>query len=187
MKNYNSRIVIYKTLSISFVIFLLVAFVVYLFFVRESSIEEESLSKEGIVIRNTVLEGEDQNGKSYTITSELVHKESDDYLYYLDILSGVYNIGNIELAMVANKGVMNDRDKTLLLKQSINLDYLGYKVKTEKLEINLRDMSAKSQDAVDILYQNSNISADSFEIDTNNNQIHLYGNIKTYIKISDFK
>lgn len=141
---------------------------------------------EGVKIKNSILEGADKHGKTYVITSESVNKR-DDNLYHLDVLSGFYNIGKLGLEMVANIGLMNDQDKTLFLKQDIQIDYGDYKVRTDNLEINLEDMSAKNQDGVDIFYNNCNSHADSFELDTKNNLIHLHGNVKTYIEISDFK
>lgn len=186
MIKYSHKITIYKILSITIVIALSVLLLFYNITLRDKAASNSSDEMaEGVTIKDSVLEGADKHGKTYIITSESIYKREDN-LYHLDALSGFYNIGKLGLEMVANMGLMNDQDKILFLKQDIKIDYGDYKITTDNLEVNLDDMSAKNKDGVEIFYNNSDSCADSFELDTKNNIIHLYGNVKTYIQISDF-
>lgn len=186
MIKYNNKITIYKTISISVVILLSIILLFYNINIKNSpskNLDNDQNTK--VSIKDSILEGADKKGKTYVITSKSVAKKEDD-LYHLIVLSGIYNLGKLGLEIVASKGIMNDQNKILFLNEDIKIDYGDYKATTEKLEVNLDDMSAKNNDGVEILYQHSHTHADAFELDTNDSTMHLHGNVKTYINLSDF-
>ena len=143
------------------------------------------LKKYDVSITKSIIEGADNKGKNYIIKSESILKSTDD-LYHLDNISGLYNLSQINLEMIAKTGLMNDKTKILHLEEQIALEYDGYILTTHALNVNLTTMSAASNQPVNIIHNRSNISADSFELDSQNKTLDFEGNVKTYVKISDF-
>ncbi len=141
--------------------------------------------KYDLSINKSVIEGTDDKGKNYSIKSDSILKSAAD-LYHLTNVSGLYSLSQISLGMVANMGTMNDKTKMLHLEKNISLEYDGYILNTSELDVNLKTMSAASNQEVSVINNLSNIKADRFELDSQNKTLDFEGNVKTYVKISDF-
>lgn len=139
----------------------------------------------GVSISNSLFEGSDKYGKNYQLTSKSLVK-TDDELYNLETIDGKYSLGKVALDLRADKGKMNDDTKLLKLVHNIVIEYSGYLLMTDQMEIDLSKMSAQNNHKVSVLYHNSNIKADRFTFDTDSDTIHFEGNVLTRFKISDF-
>lgn len=185
---YKSKIRFYKILSI-ILASLVVFFVVYSIVSAPKdkvSGESQGSTKSSVSITKSVLNGADENGNVYVIKSKSVEKR-DVNLYDLVDISGFYSLGKAGLDMIANFGILNDNEKMLHLKRDITLEYLGYKLISNHMDLNLSDMSVSGDDHVSVIRGGSEISASSFSIDNTKKIIHFQGNVRTHVKISDFK
>lgn len=147
--------------------------------------ESKAPASYGVSISDSLFEGSDKHGKNYQLASKSLVKTGED-LYDLDTIDGKYSLGQIEVDFKANKGKMDDSTKLLKLLHNIVIEYSGYLLTTDQMDINLTKMSAQNNQKVSILYHNSNIRADRFTLDTDSDTIHFEGNVLTHFKISDF-
>ena len=143
------------------------------------------LKKYDVAIKKSVIEGSDLQGKNYTIKSESILKSSED-IYRLNNIIGLYNIGQIGLELFANMGAMNDKNRTLHLEEQISLEYNGYILNTSKLDVDLKTMSASTNEQVNVTHDSSNVISDTMCINSQNNTIDFEGNVRTYVNIADF-
>lgn len=187
-KNYSFNILISKLLSI-IVISSLVAILIYNIMgdnITPTIDKQSSATKKyDVAIKKSVIEGSDLQGKNYTIKSESILKSSED-IYRLNNIIGLYNIGQVGLELIANMGAMNDKNRTLHLEEQISLEYDGYILNTSKLDIDLKTMSANTNDHVNVTHNGSNLVSDTMNINSQNNTIDFEGNVKTYVNIADF-
>lgn len=187
-QEYGRNILIYKIIAM-IMISSLVCILIYNLIGDNISpaIDKKSsiTSKYDVAIKKSVIEGSDNEGKNYTIKSESITKKSGD-IYHLNNIMGLYNIGQIGLEMIANFGAMNDKERTLHLEKRITLEYSGYILNTDKLNVDLKTMSADTDQIVHITRNNSNIIADSMKINSQTNTIDFEGHVKTYVNIKDF-
>ncbi|MBP7189965.1 MAG: LPS export ABC transporter periplasmic protein LptC [Rickettsiaceae bacterium] len=185
---YRRNVRIYKAISIGAVGLVLLSIIYILLSEPNDKVVESSQggTKGSISIKKSVLNGADENGNIYVIKSKEVQKKEAN-LYDLIDISGFYNLGKAGLDMIANFGILNDQSKILHLRKDITLEYLGYKLKSNEMDLNLSDMSIYSNDPVSVVYGGSEISAGSFAVDNSKKIIHFKGNVKTHVKISDFK
>lgn len=188
-KQYRRQIAVFKIISILTTIGLFVSIFIALFSGNREeasdSTRDEALSKYSLAVKNSVFESSDDYGKEYKLTAESAVK-TENSLYDLEKVTGQYNIGLLGANFTALHGEMNEANKLLKLQNDVIIVYDGYLLKTNQINIDLASRSAQSDEKVNLLYLDSNLSADKFSLDSNTEKLYLEGNVISHFKISDF-
>jgi len=122
---------------------------------------------------------------SYKISAKHV-KQSEDGIYELRVISGVYHLDNdSEIDMKAKSGKFDTILDVAHLENDVKINYLGYDLTSEILDLDLKHYSASSSQNVHLDGIGGSIDADSFKTTDKFNQIIFHGDVKADFVINN--
>lgn len=122
---------------------------------------------------------------SYKISAKHV-MQSEDGVYELKIISGGYHLDNNgEIDMKANLGKFDTILDIAHLENDVKINYLGYDLTSEMLDLDLKHFSASSPENVHLDGIGGSIDAKSFKTTDKFNQIIFHGDVKADFVINN--
>lgn len=135
----------------------------------------------GMYMTNVRFFDSDDKGQPLSVTAKSVSQDNDDP----DILRLTLPAADIELdggawlALTAARGALHKADQTLLLEGAVNLfTDLGYELRTEQIEINLRTKTAQGDVPVEGQGPLGVLTADRFSLDQGRGLILFEGRVR---------
>ena len=135
----------------------------------------------GMYMTNVRFFDSDDKGQPYSVTAKSVSQDNDDP----DILRLTLPAADIELengawlALTAERGALHQADQTLLLEGAVNLfTDLGYELRTEQIELNLRTKTAQGDVPVTGQGPLGVLTADRFSVDQTHGLILFEGRVR---------
>ena len=133
-------------------------------------------SKAQVTVTDSVFSSTGDN--SYKITAKRV-TQSDDGVYFLNTISGNYSLENGgEIVMKAYSGKFDAVLDVAHLENDVKINYLGYDLESDMLDLNLKHYSASSTTNVRVKGIGGSIDAESFKTTDKFNQIIFHGDVK---------
>lgn len=188
LARYNLFVKITKTLLISLAVIFL--FLILFFnksdnvaFVEESKSPSPKLSGSEVNVGSPVFSSNGEN--SYRIFAESINKASGD-TYNLNRISGIYNLENTEnITINAINCALNQEEDSAKLRKDVKIGYENYLMITDKMDIDLKNKSAKNNDFVMIIGNNAKISADRFKTNEDFCEVTFDGNVRGHFNLSN--
>ena len=158
---------------------LIVISVLYLILSRpksEAPVKSSSVNpKAQVTVTDSVFSSTGDN--SYKIVAKRV-TQSDDGIYFLNTISGAYNLDNDEeIDMKALSGHFDSVLDRAQLENDVKVTYLGYDLISDILDLDLKHYSASSPGNVHVKGIGGSIDADSFKTTEKFNQITFTGHV----------
>lgn len=136
-------------------------------------------------INKTMFEGTTSDLSPYQIAADIVHKIDND-LYKLSSIKGICFWDNDQLKVTALSGFFNQSTGFITLQNNVIFERDGIKFIGDKIEVNISNKNACSDNKINLIYKNSIIRADSFTTEKSSSIIHMKGNVETVVDIADF-
>ena len=159
---------------------LIIASVLYLILNRpknDAPSENSNVNpKAQVTVTDSVFSSTGDN--SYKIVAKRV-TQSDDGVYFLNTISGMYHLDNAEeIDMKAHSGLFDSVLDTARLENDVKITYLGYDLISDILNLDLKHYSASSPTNVHLKGIGGSIDAESFETTDKFNKIIFHGDVK---------
>ena len=133
-------------------------------------------AKAQVAVTDSVFSSTGDN--SYKILAKRV-TQSDDGVYFLNSISGGYHLDNDdEIDMKAHSGKFDSILDVAHLENDVKINYLGYDLMSEALDLDLKNYSASSPTNVRVKGSGGSIEAESFKTTDKFNQIIFHGDVK---------
>ena len=136
-------------------------------------------------INKTMFEGMTSDSSPYQISADIVGK-IDNNLYKLSTIKGTCFLDNDQLKVTALSGFFNQSTGFITLQNNVIFEKDDIRVVGDKVEVNISNKNACSDDKVNLIYKNSVIKADSFTTEESSSIIHMKGNVEMVVDIADF-
>lgn len=115
---------------------------------------------------------------SYKILAKRV-TQNDDGVYFLNSISGGYHLDNDdEIDMKAHSGKFDSILDVAHLENDVKINYLGYDLMSDILDLDLKNYSASSPTNVHVKGIGGSIEAESFKTTDKFNQIIFHGDVQ---------
>lgn len=136
-------------------------------------------------INSSIFEGISSDLVPYKISANNVTKTTDDK-YILNSVKGTYSLVDGELIIKAKNGTLDESTKFITLKNDVQITLYGAIFTSQEMKINLDSKDAHSNTNVEVIFEQSNITADKFKTENSGDQIKFEGNIESSFTIKDF-
>lgn len=165
----------YKLLTILFIIVSLI-YLASNYMLRSEKSEKVLNTISQITATDTVFSSTGKN--SYKIIAKHV-VQSKEGVYFLNTISGIYDLENKdEIDMSARSGYFDSVLDKAQLENDVKIMYLGYDIKSDILNLDLKHYAASSPTNVHVEGVNGSIDADNFTTTEKFNQIIFHGNVR---------
>ena len=135
----------------------------------------------GMYMTNVRFFDSDDKGQPLSVTAKSVSQDNDDPdILRLTLPAADIELGNgAWLALTAARGALHQADQTLLLEGAVNLfTDLGYELRTEQIELNLRTKTAQGDVPVTGQGPLGVLTADRFSVDQTRGLILFEGRVR---------
>ena len=169
------------------ILVLIVASLLFLIINRPPSVVTEKAkttsTKAQVEVSDSIFSSTGKN--SYKISAKRV-TQSDDGVYFLNTISGLYHLDHKgDIHMNAHEGHFDSVLDSVELEKDVKVNYLGYDILSEQLNLDLKRYSARSPTMVHVSGKDGSIEAESFETTEEFNQIIFHGDVKADFIIHD--
>ena len=175
---YHKTTYIFK-LSIAILIVATILFMILNNHTQDDSVQKTSKdinTKVQVTVTDSVFSSTGDN--SYQILAKQV-TQSEDGIYLLDSVSGGYYLdNNNRIEMQAHSGKFDSILDVAHLKNDVKINYLGYDLMSDVLDLDLKDYSVSSSTNIRVKGSGRSIEADSFKTTNKFNQIIFHGDVK---------
>jgi LPS export ABC transporter protein LptC len=137
-------------------------------------------------VKELSITGKSSSDSKYELTAGEANKDTQGVVQMKDV-EFFYTKEGLEdkLKITSAVGEMKEQEKLINIESPVKLDFMDYHVETNKLEIDLKNNSAKSNSPITATKGNSLFKADKFNTTENSEIIYLNGNVKASIHLSD--
>jgi LPS export ABC transporter protein LptC len=144
------------------------------------------LDDTSISIKDLVLSGKSSKDSNYHLTASEANKNLQGIIEMKDIEFAHSKEGQKDkIIITSDSGLMREEEKLIHIDSIAILRFSDYIVQASKLDIDLKDNTAQSNSAITVTKGNSFLKADRFSTANNSQIIHLNGNVKASINLSD--
>ena len=151
--------------------------------ISAKQIDDNVNSKAQVTVTKSVFSSTGDN--SYKILAERITQDEDG-VYSLNAISGGYHLDNDdEIDMKANSGKFDSVLDIAHLENDVKINYLGYDLMADRLDLNLKNYSASSPANVQVQGIGGSIEAESFKTTDKFNQIIFHGDVKADFTINN--
>lgn len=140
--------------------------------------EEYSLN-----ISKSIFKGISSDLAPYVIMAQNVVKNSSDK-YLLDIVNGTYTLPDGKITIKADNGTLDEIKKSVILNDNVSIHFNGMIINSQQILVDLETKDAKSQEEVEVIFENSKIRADKFQTEDSAETIKFEGNIDSSFDIN---
>lgn len=133
-------------------------------------------------INHSVVEGISSDLMPYKISAENIIKNSANK-YMLNSVNGKYSLEDGDIFIKATKGTLNEVTKIFTLTDDAQVIFNGVTFSSKEIIFDLDSKDAHSDTEVEVIFEQSNIRADSFKTKDSSNNIEFKGNVKSNFNI----
>ncbi|MDF2965202.1 MAG: hypothetical protein K0Q51_590 [Rickettsiaceae bacterium] len=145
------------------------------------------LEDTSVNIKDLNLSGKTTDDSDYNLTASEANKNTKGIIQMKDIQFSFSQKDQGNLIVTSDSGSMLETEKLIKINNSATIKFRDYTVKTNQLDIDLKNYAAKSNDSIIMTKGDSYLQADSFSTTNNSEIINLNGNVKASIDLSDTK
>jgi len=154
--------------------------------VQENAVQNSSIMPDisSLNVQGFVLSQSRDSRVVYKIESSLAKKIQEN-VFSLDQVNAIYNLDlKNQVRILAEKGMVDQNKKIMFLQDRVNLFGEGYRLTTQKLEMDFDKSYIHVEDGVSVNYLDSQIQSDECIIFNNSKNIRCNGNIQANINFN---
>lgn len=182
---FKTKLTKYIFLSASICILVSILVTLYIQKIPTESIESYELTKiktkklskdHSLNISKSIFEGMSKDLSPYIIIAQQVAKNTSDK-YFLDIIKGKYTLPEGEITIKADSGTLDELKKSVILNNNVKIIFNGVIFNSKQVIVDLDTKDARSDDAVEVIFEKSKIRADQFKTENSSDTIKFKGNV----------